>query len=112
MVFGKIKDFVELSELRARAQVDANQAQDGAIDDSQKSFYRRVRGGVASLHCQIDRDVQDPGPFREIHAKEKNVTPGTVSQVHAHGGLLVQHGQDATGWARQLWAHSQRDFVG
>ena len=112
MVFGKIKDFVELRELRARARGAAKRAQGGAIDGAQKRFSRRVRGGVASLHCQIDRDVQDPGPFREIHAKEKNVTPGTVSQVHAHGGLLVQHGQDATGRARQLRAHSQRDFVG
>ena len=42
------------------------------------------------MHGQIDRDVQHLGTLGEVHAKEKDVAPAAMGEVHAHRGAFPQ----------------------
>ena len=97
MVAGKVKDLSEGGDFCARLQIDADQPQDGPVDDAQVALHRRLRRAAVRLtramHAQVDGDVQHPRAFGEIHAQKEDVAPAAVGQVHAHWRGLSQQGE-------------------
>ena len=96
MVAGKVEDLGEGCDFGARLQIDADQPQNGPVDDPKVALYRgaglRLRL-TRAMHAQIDGDVQRARAFGEVHAQKEDVAPAAVRQVHAHGGGFAQEGE-------------------
>ena len=74
-------------------------------------FNRRFgcRGTPILAHAEINRSIDHPRAFREIHAQEKNVAPAAVGQIHAYRRRFAQDGEEAIVDAlRKFRAHAQR----
>ena len=91
VVAGVVEDFGQVGDLGDRAEVDADQAQHRLVDDAEVGFDGRARRGVAPVHRQVDRDVEDARAFGEVHPQEEDVAPAAVREVHAHGRGFVEH---------------------
>ena len=42
------------------------------------------------MDAQVDRYIEHPGAFREVHPEEEDVAPAAMGQVHPYGGALAQ----------------------
>ena len=65
VVLGKVEHLRQVGDVRRRAQVHADQAQQRFFDDPQVGFDRRARRGVAAMHAEVNGDIEHLGPFRE-----------------------------------------------
>ena len=112
VIAGKVEDFLQRSDFRGAAQVHADEAQHGLIDDAEVGLDRRARDRIAPMHGQVDGDVEDFGAFGVIHAQEEDVAPGGVREVHAHGGFLGEDGEGAGRILAQQLAADAQGLIG
>ena len=99
VILGEIEDLGELRDLGRGTEVDAGESEDGVINDAEESLDGRAWRGITAMDGEVDRDVEDPGAFRIIHAEEENIAPAAMAEVHAHRGAFAQDGIDAGGVA-------------
>ena len=110
IVFREIKDLPQRGNVGRGPEIHADQPEHGLVDDAQVSGDRRPGVGIAAVDTEVDRNVEDLGSLGKIHAKEENVGPRGVAEVHAHGGLFAQDGirRVRAGALQQLTAQVQR----
>ena len=78
IILGEVEDFGQGGDVGLRVQIDADEPQHGLIDHAQIRFNRRLGRAIAAADGEIDRDIEHPRAFGEIHAEEENVAPGAV----------------------------------
>src|SRR5439155_9488025 len=78
IVFGEIKNVGQVRDVGRSAEVNAGQAQEGFVDGAQVRFHGRFGGGVASVHGQVNRDIQHSGAFGIIHGQKEDVAPAAM----------------------------------
>ena len=90
VIFGEIEHVGQVRDVGGGAEVHARQAQHRFIQHAQVGFHRRPRDGIASMHAEVNRDVQHLRALGIIHAEKENVAPAAMRQVHAHRGAFAQ----------------------
>ena len=90
IIAGKIKHFREVARFGCGPEVHAGEAKQRLLNDAQVGFHGRFRLAVATMHSEIDRDIQHARALGKVHAEEENVAPRTVGQVHPDRGPLAQ----------------------
>ena len=95
VVVAEVEQLVERGHVLAGVEVDAGQAEQRLGDHPDPGLDRGRRLGVAAEHSEVDRDVEDPGPFGVVHPEEEDVGPGGVRQVEPDRGPLDQDREEA-----------------
>ncbi len=110
VVLRKVEYLRQVGDVRRRAEVNADQAEQRFLDDAQVGLDGRARRGVTSMYPQVNGDVEHLGALGEIHAQEEDVAPAAVREVHAHRGAFAQNrvGAVARVGPQQLRPDAQR----
>lgn len=112
IILRKIKNIGEAGDVRSRAEVHAGQAQQRLVNDAQIRFHRRAGTGVASVHAEVNRNVQDLGAFGIIHAEEENVAPAAMREVHAYGRAFAENRIGAVRAGMKQFAAEAQGMIG
>ncbi len=97
IILREVKYVNQLGDVGLAFQVDARQAEHRLVNHAEPDFDRRLWLGISSANAKVDRDIQHPRPFREIHAQEENVAPAAVREVHADRRPLDKDGEGLIG---------------
>ena len=90
IIAGKIKHFIQVSDVGGRAEVNTGESQHGLVNDTQIGLDRRPRGGIPTVDREVDGNVEDPGTFGKVHAQKENIAPARMRKVHANRGGFAQ----------------------
>lgn len=97
VIAGEVKNLAHRAEVGRTAEVDGGDTDQGFIDDAEEGVGRRGGSGVATVHAEVDGDVEDLGALRVVHAEEEDVAPSAVGEVHAQRGALAEDGEETRG---------------
>ncbi len=91
VVLGEIEYLGQVRDVRGRTEINAGQAQAGFLDHAQVGFHRRAWIGVAPMHAEVDRHIEDFGSLGKVHAQKEDVAPAAMREVHADGRGFPQN---------------------
>ncbi len=114
VVVAEVEQLVERRHVLAGVQIHAGQTQERLGEDAAVRLDGRARLRIAPEDAEIDRQVQDPRAFGEIHAQEEDIGPAAVRQVKPHRRALDQDRKEAVGSVtlQQAREHANRVLVG
>jgi len=112
VVLGEVEHVAQRGDVGGGPKIHGREPEHRFLEHPQPGADRRARGGIASVHAEVDRDVQHLRALGEIHAEEEDVGPRGVGQVHAQRRLLAQDGEGPVGGLLEQFRTDPQRLVG